>query len=106
MTTYVMEVDGLPVFYCERVGMEREDFSLYRSQLSKVGVGDVADGGFDVEVILGLEAECAGDNAAREHLAFVAVVSNVAVIETPCRLNPVFGIDQLSLEFQEILVGL
>jgi len=74
--------------------------------LAEIGVGDFADGGGDVEVVLGLEAERPGDEVAGEALALVAIVADVAVEEPPGRLDAVLGIDQLGLELEEMLVRL
>ena len=74
-------------------------------QLSKIGVRDFADGWVYVEIVLVLEAECSGDYAAGEHLALVAIVSHVTVVEAPCRLDSVFGVDQFLLQLEEIAVG-
>ena len=66
--------------------------------LTEVCVRHFTDGWAYAEVILSLKAECTGYDITWEGFAFVAIITNVAVVEAPGRLDAVFGVDQFGLE--------
>ena len=51
----------------------------------------------DIKEVVLLETKSSGDYAAGELLAQVPVVANIAIVESPCRLNSVFGVYELPL---------
>ena len=58
------------------------------------------------KISLRFEAEHIRHEVARKCFAFVAVVTDVAVVKAARRLNSVFCVDQFLLQLERILVGL
>src|ERR1700721_1199883 len=86
---------------------ESLSFSGDRLGRGEINIGNVADGRRDTEKIaFGFEAEHVGDQIAREGLAFVAIVANVAIVKTAGGLDAVFRVDEFLLQLEEIPVGL
>src|SRR4030043_104312 len=71
---------------------------------SKVNIRHLADGWVDVEVVLRLETEYAGDDAARKSFTFISIVPHVSIEEPACGLDAVLRIYQLLLQLKKLLV--
>jgi len=77
---------------CQSVS-KNKSAALVVYRLFKVHIRHLADGWVHAEVVLQLKAEYAGDDAAREGFALVAIVTHIAVEETACRLDAVLRIN-------------